>query len=515
MGRGNELERYVEPEVIRRKTSRGAKRLGSLVLAGTTVVGVGAWASTGDSPGKDNCTDVTHQLIHVDTQGFKGTVRGVMDFIGSRNDERSLTGVAKALTEQRGWYVSPERLAGANATAKFIVRDSDGTLQDRLPDGNFCANVPGEVPSGAYEVRDRGETFETIAEEQELDVKYLRTLNPRHEFASKKNTDPLPLGTTVRVDDEIDASFAYRPITGAEQNINSMGNLNMRNRILMANIALMGAGETPIKPGDVGYFPLKGGVDSNGKKYSPTDIIVAYGSGFKPINVENTQIHESKKPTIPKPSIKIPKVNPKKPVTPEKPAQPTGRLLERGPTVSHTTTGDPIPGTISGLKYFNQWDERWGRQSYEYKGGHGHTIITSGCGPSAIATVIANLAGTKTNPSIEAKWAKKHGYRVEGGTDHAAFTARPESVGLHAKHISRSAAAVRSITEKGGMVILNGEDKNPSTPATNHGHIYVVYKVTSGNRFLVLDSNSVTKSLKSWPADVILGVASDAVGVYK
>jgi hypothetical protein len=487
------------------KRSRKGVALLALVAVGGTV----GWASQKGEPGQDNCTNVNHQLVEVGTKGFKNQVRGVLDLVGVVNDERSLTGVAEALSNERGWEVSPERLAAVNKGNKAIVRDAGGLLQDNLRDGQYCLTIPGPIYGGLDVVESAGETLTTIAEEQDLPVAHLLQLNPQ--LAKKGAATALAEGTTVRVDDEIDKNFVYRPMN--EENINAMGDGKMRYRILMANIALMGSDQTPANQGDTGYFPLRGGTASNGKKYGPAEVWAAYSPNFAPINVENSQINKKtiKKPKIPKPSIKKP--TPKKP-TPERPGSTSGEI-RAGRTVSYTTSGARIPATINGYAYSNQHDRRWARKPYNFSGGSGRTIESSGCGPTSLDIVLSNLAKYNTTPVSEAGWAKRNGYRINGGTAHGAFIERPRSVGLNSKRIKLNVAAVKSITSRGGMVILNGEDNRAETPATSVGHIYVVYRVTKEGKFLVLDPNSVTKSMKAWSPNLILGAASAAYGITK
>lgn len=182
--------------------------------------------------------------------------------------------------------------------------------------------------------------------------------------------------------------------------------------------------------------------------------------------------------------------------------------------VSHTDTGVPLPDNLAGVTYYSQWDQRWYDKAYEYSGGSGHTMASSGCGPTTQAMALSTLTGETITPIEMAQWNINHGYRVSGGTSHAAFTASAEAFGVKSENIAVSTDAIREAIKRGALVIVNGEDTDSSTPATSAGHIYLVRGVTDDGKFEVSDANSITKSLTPYEYNEIVGPASVAVALY-
>ena len=60
--------------------------------------------------------------------------------------------------------------------------------------------------------------------------------------------------------------------------------------------------------------------------------------------------------------------------------------------------------------YYNQTDARWGNKLYGRTG----TIGWEGCGPTALAIVVASMTPNKVTPYDVAQWSVQNGYRCEG-----------------------------------------------------------------------------------------------------
>lgn len=216
----------------------------------------------------------------------------------------------------------------------------------------------------------------------------------------------------------------------------------------------------------------------------------------------STTPEEQSAPTPPK---SLPKPKAKKPATkPEGGSKPEHR----------TTKGEMVPDKVDGMVYKAQGDLRWSGKSFNPPGITGRTIAGSGCGPTSLSIVIANLAGEKVTPYQIGQEIIKEGLRVDGGTAHEALRRIPKEHGLNAKFIPPTTAAIDKAfkLDKNTMIIVNGRDDDPNTPASKGGHIYVLSgKKSSG--YNVLDPASYWKTLKTHPKRTITGPATMAVAI--
>jgi len=77
-----------------------------------------------------------------------------------------------------------------------------------------------------------------------------------------------------------------------------------------------------------------------------------------------------------------------------------------------------------------QTDTRWKNVAYAVKG-ESATIGGSGCGPTALAMVLATWADPKVTPATECKWALAHGYKaLNHGTYYGYFVPAAKRYGL-------------------------------------------------------------------------------------
>lgn len=83
-----------------------------------------------------------------------------------------------------------------------------------------------------------------------------------------------------------------------------------------------------------------------------------------------------------------------------------------------------------------QTDARWKNVLYA-AAGESSTIGGSGCGPTAMAMVLATWADPKVTPLTECKWAQAHGYKAKGaGTWHSYFAAAAARYGLTSRMLN-------------------------------------------------------------------------------
>lgn len=132
-----------------------------------------------------------------------------------------------------------------------------------------------------------------------------------------------------------------------------------------------------------------------------------------------------------------------------------------------------------------QTDHRWGSMDYSAKG-EKTTIRASGCGPTAMAMVLATWADPKVNPATECAWALAHGFKApHQGTYYGYFEAAGRRYGLKTYRLNyanlygndRSAyhAQARDVLDRGDLVIACMGKGN----WTSSGHYVLVWKIDS------------------------------------
>ena len=83
-----------------------------------------------------------------------------------------------------------------------------------------------------------------------------------------------------------------------------------------------------------------------------------------------------------------------------------------------------------------QTDPKWAAKDYSAKG-EKTTIGASGCGPTAMAMVLATWADKAVTPETECAWALKHGYKApRQGTYYGYFVPAAARYGLKARQLS-------------------------------------------------------------------------------
>ena len=181
-------------------------------------------------------------------------------------------------------------------------------------------------------------------------------------------------------------------------------------------------------------------------------------------------------------------------VDPSDPDYPTGELPNYGDLVF--SNGDQE------VVYYNQADERWGNEMY----GKTNTIAIAGCGPTALAMVVATLTDTAIDPKGMADWSYANGYVAEGnGSYHALI---PDG----ARHFGLS---VTGATAADGQKIIDALAEGKLVIAlmgpghfTVSGHFIVLRGITSEGNMLVADPISIRKTGMEWDMRIIMREAS-------
>lgn len=100
--------------------------------------------------------------------------------------------------------------------------------------------------------------------------------------------------------------------------------------------------------------------------------------------------------------------------------------------------------------YYNQTDARWGSKLYGRTG----TIGWEGCGPTALAMVVASMTKNKVTPYDVALWSAQNGYRCEGnGSYHSLIPNGGEHYGLTVDRIGKDSKKLVEALESGKLVI--------------------------------------------------------------
>lgn len=142
-----------------------------------------------------------------------------------------------------------------------------------------------------------------------------------------------------------------------------------------------------------------------------------------------------------------------------------------------------------------QTDPRWGSLDYSAKG-EKTTILASGCGPTAMAMVLATWADPAVTPATECAWALAHGFKAphqgtyygyfeEAGRRFGLKTYRLNYTNLYGNDRSAYHAQAKDALDRGDLVIAcMGKGT-----WTSSGHYVLVWKI-EGNVIYINDPAS-------------------------
>lgn len=87
---------------------------------------------------------------------------------------------------------------------------------------------------------------------------------------------------------------------------------------------------------------------------------------------------------------------------------------------------------------YKQTDPRWGSNTYAADG-ETSTIKSAGCGPTALADVLAALVSPYIDPLTTTSWARQHGYKVyKSGTSYGFFAPCAANYGVKVRRLNTS-----------------------------------------------------------------------------
>ena len=137
---------------------------------------------------------------------------------------------------------------------------------------------------------------------------------------------------------------------------------------------------------------------------------------------------------------------------------------------------------VSKPKNFKQGDPKWGNKKVGDM-----TCTNGGCGPTAVADVVAALINKKYNPGVVFDYCKDKGYIIAGaGTTRIGITKCLTHYGIKSKDIKYSesnwnnAVAAAKASGKWVLSLMSG----PSMWAAGSGHYVVIYKADKNHVYV-------------------------------
>ena len=175
-------------------------------------------------------------------------------------------------------------------------------------------------------------------------------------------------------------------------------------------------------------------------------------------------------------------------------------LIHADPTITELVSVDGrevLAGGNVDLIYYNQSDEAWAAKPFgrDSIGGYG-------CGPTALAMVIASTVDETATPESVAAWAARAGYSsLHSGSQLSIVSGAAAHYGLDCVSIGvPDADTLYTLLSGGGVIVaLMGPGH-----FTGRGHFILLHGVTLSGGILVADPNSRDNSLTVWDPQVII-----------
>lgn len=154
---------------------------------------------------------------------------------------------------------------------------------------------------------------------------------------------------------------------------------------------------------------------------------------------------------------------------------------------------------------YKQGDSKWGSVPYRVSGEFS-TIKSAGCGPTAMADVLAAIVSPYIDPVTCAAWARQHGYKMlQQGTSYNYFVAQAQAYGITVRRLNTSnvysksndAVHAKALAElRSGNWIIACMGKGLWTSS---GHYVVAYGYSGGNVYICDPaSNKAARACNLW-----------------
>lgn len=214
--------------------------------------------------------------------------------------------------------------------------------------------------------------------------------------------------------------------------------------------------------------------------------------------------------TAPKPEEEPPQTPDPEP-EPDPEPDPEEQQLASEPTlIDHTPVSDPLitelreedgqellSGGVVTMVYFNQGDEFWAQQPYG-----SDPIGPYGCGPVAMAMVVASLTDIQADPVVMSQWAVDNGHWAKKGGSYLSIVEdAAQAFGLQAYPLEEKTPErlTNALFSSDLLVALMGPGH-----FTQKGHFIILRGVAPNGDILVADPNSRERSLSLWDPQLIL-----------
>lgn len=139
---------------------------------------------------------------------------------------------------------------------------------------------------------------------------------------------------------------------------------------------------------------------------------------------------------------------------------------------------------------YKQTDSRWGSLPYRVPG-ETSTVKSSGCGPTAMADVLAALVSPYIDPVTCASWSRQHGYKVlRSGTSYSYPVAQAAAYGVSVRRLNTANAYNRPADAVHGQALAELQAGNWLVACmgkglwTSSGHYIVVYGYSAGKVYI-------------------------------
>lgn len=140
--------------------------------------------------------------------------------------------------------------------------------------------------------------------------------------------------------------------------------------------------------------------------------------------------------------------------------------------------------------FYSQYDKKWGSIPYPSKNHPDGTILTSGCGITCGAMIVATLADKRITPVEIAKYSLKNGYRALEGTSEQLFPALAKKYNLEYSESNDLKNLIKALKNGKIAVCLMNNWFKPGS-----GHYVVAYKMI-GSLIKIKDPASTINNAK-------------------
>lgn len=147
---------------------------------------------------------------------------------------------------------------------------------------------------------------------------------------------------------------------------------------------------------------------------------------------------------------------------------------------------------------FKQYDSRWGKKMYSNHGDKSQTMASSGCGPTAMADIVAAWWDKYITPYDLAQKSLKWGTRTDNAGTSSTFFRKVQAEYGAGKYLTRSSLddAIQCLQEGGLVVCCFGpgtKGKAGYQKWTKDGHYCCIWK-WDGNYFYINDPASASSA---------------------